>query len=142
MTTSAAGAKAIAIDHVAVQTSDIEKALRFYTEILGVELVERRKFKKRSMAWLKVGNVRIELFSKREGEKLENWNDFYSGPVHISFAVENLDSFLDEALKRGAKFHPSHPAPFVPPVEGAKKIAYLLGPDGEEVEIRGMSDKS
>jgi catechol 2,3-dioxygenase-like lactoylglutathione lyase family enzyme len=126
----------ISIDHIAVQTSDLDKAVRFYIEILGAILLERRSFKRRQMAWLKVGETKIELFSKRDGEMLEAWNDFYSGPVHIAFRVGNLDKFLSEALANGARFHPSHPAPFVPPVQGATKIAYLLGPDGEEVEIR------
>lgn len=126
----------ISIDHVAVQTSDLDAAVHFYVDILGAELLERRKFKRRNMAWLRVGNAKIELFSKRDGEALQAWTDFYSGPVHIAFAVSDLDGFLSEALSKGASLHPSHPAPFVPPVEGASKIAYLLGPDGEEVEIR------
>jgi catechol 2,3-dioxygenase-like lactoylglutathione lyase family enzyme len=130
----------VSIDHIAVQTSDLDKAIHFYVDVLGAILLDRRSFKKRQMAWLKVGSTKIELFSKRQGETLEDWNDFYSGPVHIAFRVENLDAFLAEALAKGARFHPSHPAPFVPPVEGASKIAYLLGPDGEEVEIRDQCE--
>jgi catechol 2,3-dioxygenase-like lactoylglutathione lyase family enzyme len=132
--------KITAIDHVAVQTSNLDTALDFYVGILGAELVVRQKFKRRQIAWLRVGNVKIELFSEREGESLKEWSDFYSGPVHISFLVPNLDSFLREALAKGARFHPSHPEPFLPPVPGASKIAYLLGPDGEEVEIRDRDD--
>jgi catechol 2,3-dioxygenase-like lactoylglutathione lyase family enzyme len=130
----------LSIDHVAVQTSDIDEALHFYVDILGAVLVERRNFKKRQMAWLKCGDTKIELFSKRAGENLEIWSDFYSGPVHIAFHVANLDAFLSAALAKGARFHPSHPTPFVPPVAGASKIAYLLGPDGEEVEIRDSGE--
>ena len=129
-----------AIDHVAVQTSDLDAALDFYMRILGAELIMRGKFKRREMAWLRVGVVKIELFSQRAGESLRPWNDFASGPVHMAFLVPNLDAFLREALAKGARFHPSHPAPFVPPVEGASKIVYLLGPDGEEVELRDSND--
>jgi catechol 2,3-dioxygenase-like lactoylglutathione lyase family enzyme len=132
--------KALSIDHVAVQTSDLDKAIHFYVEIVGAILIQRRQFKKREMAWLRIGEAKLEIFSKRTGETLEAWNDFYSGPVHIAFHVQNLHDFLIEALGKGAHFHPSHPAPFVPPVEGASKIAYLLGPDGEEVEIRDQCE--
>ena len=128
--------KILEVHHVAVQTNNLQRAVDFYVGLLGAELLERRRFKMREMAWLKVGITRIELFSGREGEELELWSDFYTGPVHLAFAVEDLDAFLEHALAKGAKFHPSHPAPFVPPVAGAQKIAYLLGPDGEEVEIR------
>ena len=132
--------KILAVDHIAVQTSDLDNALQFYVGVLGADLIVRQKFKRREMAWLSVGNIKIEMFSKRSGETLEQWNDFYSGPVHIAFRVENLDAFLTQALANGARFHPSHPAPFIPPVEGATKIAYLLGPDGEEVEIRDQCE--
>lgn len=128
------------IHHIAIQTNDIDKSIHFYKEILGAELLEKKRFKKRHMAWLKVGEVKLEVFSKRKGEILEKWNDFYSGPVHVAFSVHDIDAFLENAVKNGAQFHPSHPQPFVPPVPGANKIAYLLGPDGEEVEIRGISD--
>lgn len=128
--------KVTAIHHVALQTSDIDRAITFYVDVLGATLLERRPFKTRQMAWLQVGSVKLELFSKRQNESLNPWNDYYSGPVHMAFAVDDVDEFLTQALRAGAQYHPSHPEPFVPPVPGASKIAYLLGPDGEEVEIR------
>lgn len=134
--------KVTAIHHVAIQTADLDRALRFYTEILGAELLERRRFKRREQAWLRVGEVRLELYTVREGETLDGWSDRYSGPVHLAFAVPDLDAFLAAAQERGARFHPSHPEPFVPPVSGAGLIAYLEGPDGEEVEIRSAEDHS
>lgn len=139
-TDSAKRARVQAVHHIAVQTSDLDKAIGFYVEILGAILLERKSFKTREMAWLRVGDVKLEVFSNRRGETLSPWNDFYSGPVHIAFGVDDLDAFLENALSRGAEFHPSHPQPFVPPVPGAKKTAYLLGPDGEEVEVRHMSE--
>ena len=62
--------------------------------------------------------------------------DFVPGPVHLCFEVADLDHFLDRAKSLGAQLHPSHPEPFTPPVPEAGRIAYLLGPDGEEVEVR------
>lgn len=132
--------KAIAIHHVAVQTQDLDRALAFYVGILGAELLSRRAFKRREMAWLRVGETRIELFSARSGEQLSAWTDFVPGPVHLAFSVRDLDAFLQQALSAGARFHPSHPGVFVPPAPGAGPMAYLLGPDGEEVEIRGEED--
>lgn len=126
----------ITFDHVAIQTANFDAAVEFYTKILAAELLEVRPFKRRRSAWLRLGAVRIELFSNREGETLPEWTDFHRGPVHIAVRVPNLDEFLTAAMAKGAKFHPSHPAPFTPPVPGARPIAYLLGPDGEEVEIR------
>ena len=124
--------------HVAVQTAHLDQSVQFYTEVLGAELLVRRPFKRREMAWLKIGEVRLELFSVRVGEedKLAAWTDFFPGPVHLAFEVDDLDAFLRRAHKLGASLHPSHPKPFVPPAPKAGRMAYLLGPDGEEVEIR------
>jgi catechol 2,3-dioxygenase-like lactoylglutathione lyase family enzyme len=125
-----------AIHHIAIQTSDLDRALAFYVDLLGAELLVRRPFKAREMAWLRIGSLQIELFSVRRGQQLLSWNDDYSGPVHLALVVDDVDAFLAAATALGATLHPSHPEPFVPPVPGAGKIAYLLGPDGEEVEIR------
>ncbi len=133
---------ALAIHHIAIQTSNLEKAVHFYRDVIGATLLERSGFKRRDMAWLEIGGTKIELFSVRHGERLEPWSDFQSGPVHIAFVVADLDSFLARAHKLGVLLHPSHPEPFVPPVPSAGRIAYLLGPDGEEVEIREADQKN
>ncbi len=128
--------KVLGIHHIAIQTTDMDRSIHFYTNILGAELISRNPFKKREMAWLKVGNISLELFSARRDETLNIWNDFIPGPVHIAFLVEDLDVFLAHVKEQGATLHPSHPEPFTPPVLGAGRMVYLLGPDGEEVEIR------
>lgn len=130
----------ITLDHIAIQTSHFDAAIDFYVGILGATLLSRGRFKKREAAWLQIGDgedaVKLELFSRRDGETLAPWSDFTSGPVHLALRVPDLAAFLNEALEKGATYHSSHPAPFTPPVTGARPIAYLLGPDGEEVEIR------
>lgn len=124
------------VHHVALQTSHLDQAVRFYVELFGAELLSRRPFKRREMAWLAIGDLKLELFSARSGERLGDWSDFIPGPVHLAFEVTDLDDFLQRAKSFGAQLHPSHPEPFTPPVPGAGRIAYLLGPDGEEVEVR------
>ena len=124
------------LHHVAVQTAHFAQSLKFYTEVIGAELLTQRPFKRRDMAWLRIGDVRIELFSARTGDRLAEWTDFLPGPVHLAFEVDDLDAFLNHATSLGAQLHPSHPEPFVPPAPGAGRMAYLLGPDGEEVEVR------
>lgn len=128
--------RVVGLHHVAVQTARFDESLRFYVDVLGCELRVRRPFKRREMAWLVAGAVQIELFSVRAGETLGEWSDYIPGPVHLAFTVDDLDTFLAHAARHGIGLHPSHPEPFTPPVAGAGRIAYLRGPDGEEVEIR------
>jgi glyoxylase I family protein len=115
------------IHHVALQTAQFDQSIKFYTEILGAELLERRPFKRREMAWLRAGDTRLEWLSVRRGETLSPWSDVQPGPVHLVFEVPNLNEFLTRAPEMGASFHPSHPEPFTPPVPGAGRMAYLLG---------------
>ena len=129
-------ASVCSVHHVALQTEHLDQAVKFYTELFGAELLSRRPFKRREMTWLKLGDMRLELFSARKGERLNDWNDFIPGPVHLAFEVADLEVFLNRAKSLGTQLHPSHPEPFTPPVPGAGRIAYLLGPDGEEVEVR------
>lgn len=124
------------LHHVALQTANLDRAVQFFSELFGAELISRRPFKRREMAWMRLGGIRLELFSARESERLNEWNDFIPGPVHLAFEVRDLDAFLNRAKSLGVQLHPSHPDPFTPPVPGAGRIAYLLGPDGEEVEVR------
>jgi predicted dehydrogenase/catechol 2,3-dioxygenase-like lactoylglutathione lyase family enzyme len=125
-----------ALHHVAIQTQSFETAIDFYTRVLGIQLIERKTFKSRELAWLRLGNSMIELYSARRGEALSPWNDHNVGTVHFAIQVPNLDCYLSSVLSRGAEFHPSHPEPFCPPVRNARPIALLRGPDGEEIEVR------
>lgn len=126
----------LALDHVAIQTTNLDQALAFYVDGLGGNLTSRAPFKTREQAWVVLGGVKLEIYTVRQGEELLPWKDEYRGPVHLAFSVENLEAFLAEVARKGIFLHPSHPTPFRPPVPNPPLIAYLHGPDGEEVEIR------
>lgn len=126
----------VGIHHIAIQTSDFKKSLNFYVDILGFKLLENKIFKKRKFAWIETNGIKIELYSKRNDEELIKWDDKFCGPVHLAFVVKDLNEFVNDILSKGYKLHPSHPQIFTPPVVGAKPIAYLYGPDGEEIEFR------
>jgi catechol 2,3-dioxygenase-like lactoylglutathione lyase family enzyme len=132
--------RVLALHHVAMQTNNLDRAIYFYVDVLGGTLVERTRFKRREMAWIALGGIKVELFSKRDGETLQEWSDYYSGPVHLALVIEDLDAFIAHAASMGVPLHPSHPQPFVPPVDRPVRIAYLRGPDGEEVELRSWKE--
>lgn len=88
------------IHHIAIICSDYEKSKRFYTEILGLEIVrevyrEERKSYKLDLALN--GNYCIELFSFPNPPERPSRPEA-QGLRHLAFAVENLDqtvSFLN-----------------------------------------------
>ena len=78
------------VHHVAIQTQRFDESVRFYVDVLGCELLVRRPFKSREMAWISVGNVQIELFSARAGQQLQPWSDFTPGPTSIPPGFQRL----------------------------------------------------
>jgi len=125
--------------HVAIQTSNLETSLHFYHHILGLPLIkEETSPRGRRIVWLKAGLGRIELYSGKPGQPLEDrWNENGIGPVSIGFVVENLKDTLSELKTKGVHIlkEPYEPVP-------GELTAMIEGPDGEEIVLmeRPVSD--
>jgi glyoxylase I family protein len=127
------------IHHVAVQTEDFDKAFDFYTELLGLQVIKKRfDYKKRTLAWLDGGGIMIELFSIKSDETPQPYDDRHVGTVHIAFEVQDIDTIIAHLVKHDVKiikppFLPKTNDPYQP------RVAFIEGPDGEEIEIREQS---
>lgn len=120
------------IHHIAVQTADLERSIRFYGEILGlVRVKEERSPKGRKIVWFDSGTGRIELYSGKPGQPLnETWSPNAVGPISIGFRVGNLE----EAVRRLVAANvPLIKTPYEP-VPG-ERAAMIQGPDGEEIVL-------
>jgi methylmalonyl-CoA/ethylmalonyl-CoA epimerase len=95
------------IEHIGIAVNNLEEAIRYYEQVLGLECyaVEEVKDQKVRTAFFKVGETKIELLESTEAE----------GPVgkfidkrgqgihHIAFAMENTDQALKEAEAKGVQ---------------------------------------
>lgn len=118
--------------HIALKCADVEKSLSMYLS-LGMKEVLRWGEGDRLIVMLDVGDGgRIELFA--------NGSDKYSPMgkwVHFALHTDNVDAAYETALAAGFA---SKTAPKVVPLESAPyktsiNIAFVIGPDGEEVEF-------
>lgn len=117
--------------HVSITVRDIEESIKFYRDVIGLELVSKREIpeNKAEIAFLsdKESNVRIELTFWRE--KI----DWTSGDEldHLAFNVSNMD----EAIKQFRKFNVEIvKEPYS--LKGSKtKIAFIKDPNGIWLEI-------
>jgi len=103
-TLTAIGKHAIGIDHVAIAVRDLEASIKFYADVLGFELTERRKTEGKHTAMvsavLKAGPITVVLLqgSGPDSQVSKFVENFGPGVQHLALAVENLPE-LAEALK-------------------------------------------
>jgi len=110
-----------AIDHVYYWTSDMDRGVKFYEEVLGLRLLRREG---PSWAEFEAGPVRLALHGAIDGRPLE------PGGATAVFRVDDLDAARAALEARGAPFD-EH----VGDVEGYARFATLRDPDGNPVQI-------
>ncbi len=113
------------VDHIGVAVANLDEALKFYTEVLGlnlegVEVVEDQKVK---VAFLPVGDTEIELLESTdpEGPIAKYIEKKGAGIQHIAFRVDDIEKALDEMRRKGVRLIDEKPRYGA----GGAKIAFL-----------------
>ncbi len=115
--------------HTRMRVSNLDDTIRFYTQVLGLEVVERKTSPRGSqLAFLKVPN---------SDELIELTSFPASGPVHVqpdlvhlAFQVDNLDRAMALLTAQG-----------VPVTDGptrtssGSRFIFIDAPDGYEIEL-------
>ncbi len=123
--------------HVALQTSDFEKSLKFYTEGLGFEVF--RSFTASSgkkVALLDIGEGSyFEIFS--DGEKSSENKVNAGNYFHLALKVDSAANAYKRAVEYGAEEMGKAPTEMALPSEPPFPvvIGFVKGPDGEEIEF-------
>lgn len=121
-----------AVHHVAIIASDYERSKRFYTELLGLELV-REVYRTERDSWkldLAVnGTYQIELFSFPNPPARPSRPEA-CGLRHLAFSVENLQTVLDALKQKGVETEPIRVDEFT-----GRRFTFLADPDGLPVEL-------
>ena len=99
-----------AIDHVAIAVPNLEESIRFYTEVLGFELKERRRTEGKHTAMisavLKAGPVTVVLLegTSPESQVSRFVEHFGAGVQHLAIGVQNLPEMAEELKEAGMEF--------------------------------------
>jgi glyoxylase I family protein len=120
------------IHHVAIICSDYEKSKRFYTEILGLQIVrevyraERQSYK----LDLAVGDTyQIELFSFPDPPARPSRPEA-RGLRHLAFEVDHLEENIRHLAAHGVATEPVRVDEWT-----GKRFTFLADPDGLPVEL-------
>ena len=121
--------KARKLLHTRYRVNDLEKTVKFYKEVLGLEEIRRHKSPR--------GSELVFMKTPESEELIELCYFPASGPVqvqadltHLAFEVESLDAFGKHLAALGLKYSDG---PIVKP--DGSGFAFIDAPEGYEIEL-------
>jgi catechol-2,3-dioxygenase len=118
----------IELDHFGLDVSDLDRAERFYTEVLGLQVAQRFGH---HQVLLRCGGQMLALFERQD--LLPRMTDRIENPLgkgHHAFKV----SFVD--LQNAREIFTARGVPTYGPIDwGDHDCLYFLDPDGNLLEI-------
>ena len=115
--------------HTRMRVSDLDRTINFYTNVLGLEVLERKTSPRGSqLAFLKVPNSDelIELTSFPPSGPVKVQEDL----VHLAFQVESLDETLVSLNSMGVKVTDGPTQ-----TSSGSRFIFIDAPDGYEIEL-------
>jgi lactoylglutathione lyase len=115
--------------HTRMRVNDMEETLRFYRDILGLEVAERKRSPRGSdLAFLKIPDSEelIELCSFPASGKVQVPEDL----VHLAFEVDNLDKTMAYLKEKGI---PITDGPTT--TSSGSRFCFIDAPDKYEIEL-------
>jgi len=111
--------KPLAVHHVSINVEDVEAALRFYCDTLGLEERTDRPDFGFGGAWLDVGGQQVHLI---EGTTPPGHGQ------HFAILVEDLDDTVAELRSEGVEVTDPRPV-------GTSRQAFVSDPSGNLIEL-------
>jgi glyoxylase I family protein len=120
------------IHHIAILTDDYEKSKRFYTEVLGFEVIRETYRAERGSYKLDLaigGLYQIELFSFPDFRERGSYPEA-KGLRHLAFAVDNVDEAAEALRAKGVEVEPVR-------IDGLtqKRFVFFTDPNGQPLEL-------
>lgn len=114
------------IVHVSLIVADIETALHFYQDILGLDLESRRPDLGYPGAWLQIGNLQIHLLQLPNPDPVSNRPEHGGRDRHVAFHVKPFAAFIEKLE--------SHKIPYTSSKSGRAAL-FIRDPDGNALEF-------
>lgn len=116
-------------NHVGIKCSNMDESIKFYMELLGMELDFEVEIMGKRCVFVKKGAFTLELEEvKSKSEPPKGFPEF--GLSHISFKVDDIEAEAEALKGQGAQF-------LIPPflVRPERKTAFIKAPDGVLIQL-------
>lgn len=120
------------VHHIAIICSNYEKSKRFYTQILGFEIIREVYRKERDSYKLDLacrGNYIIELFSFPNPPARTSRPEA-CGLRHLAFQVSDLEKIVEDLIEKGIHCEPIRIDEFT-----GKRFTFTEDPDALPIEF-------
>jgi lactoylglutathione lyase len=114
-----------------IRVKNIDKSLKFYTELLNMKLDEKRRLEDCTLYFLSDEDNTCQIELTYNDETPDTGYTQGQNFGHFGFHCENLDKFTEKMNKLGYKYLYE---PFDLNGKGSK-IAFINDPDGNEIEL-------
>jgi glyoxylase I family protein len=132
--------KVIELDHIVLNVSDIDRSLKFYTEVLGLQAERLDEFKEGKVGFPSVRintDTIIDLFPFRGSENKAKPGEKPQGNLNHFCMVVDREDFSGIVDYLGTHKIAVREGPISRwGARGRATSVYFLDPDGNEVEIR------
>jgi lactoylglutathione lyase len=126
--------------HTMLRVGDLERSLRFYCEVLGMQLLRRKDYPggRFTLAFVGYGDEASHTVI----ELTHNWDttayDLGTGFGHVALGVDDVYAACTRLRSAGAKVV-REPGPMK---HGGSEIAFIEDPDGYRIELIQLSGRT
>ena len=117
--------------HTMIRVKDIEKSLKFYTELLNMNVVDKKRLEDCWLYFLSDEENTCQIELTFNDETPQNGYNVGNGFGHIAFSIDSFEAFTKKLNENGYKYLYE---PFDLTGKGSM-IAFIQDPDGYEIEL-------
>lgn len=119
------------IHHVSILTTDVNRSIRFYYEVLGLPLSDQRPDFDFDGAWFDLGQQQIHLIHHDPAMEMNKPAVRCGRDRHIAFQVKDIDGLIDKLSRAGIEFERSR---------SGRPAVFCRDPDDNALEFVATGD--